>query len=126
MYRQTFVCTGTVPGAGANLISHTLYPTLSENNKLAGFVVRRDAADAISSSITAMSFLDSNVPHSSSTPDNDLVALTSSVTLVASDVTASINTDLDYPRTWANGLQFGGVLNASGAGTYTLHVTVWG
>lgn len=125
MYRHTFVCSGTVPGAGANLISHTLYPELSETSKLAGYILRLDAADTISSAIVP-SFIDGPEPHAANTPENRIVSLATSVALTPSATAASIDTDLDYPRTWNNGLQFGGVLTTTGAGTYTIHVTVWG
>jgi hypothetical protein len=59
-------------------------------------------------------------------PDDVTVTKATVIAMSASDTVASLDTDLDKPRQFGRGLRFGGSFNFTGAGDFTIVVTVAG
>ena len=121
-WRSTFTLTHTAGGAGTEWV--TLSDTVPGPGRLKGVQIRRDAGDTVSSSIVPY-WVDGDTVLTATPADDRVVAKAASTTLTASATAASLDDDIDNPRSF-NALTLGGQFTFGGAGTSTTYWTVWG
>jgi hypothetical protein len=120
-FRHTFTLTHVASGSGTEWVA---LEGLPDEGRLDGVQIRRDAADTITDDVTPYWVTDADVD--AEPADEDVVAKSSVVTLTASALAASLDSDFDNPRGFDKGLNMGGNFTFNAAGTSTTHWTVWG
>jgi hypothetical protein len=98
--------------------------TIPGPGKLRGVQIRRDASDTVSTSCVPY-WVNGATALTATPADDRIVAEAASTTLTAHATDASLDDDIDNPRSFSK-LTFGGNFTFSGAGTSTTYWTLWG
>lgn len=118
----TVAITHTASGAGSEWVSSEA--VVPGAGRLKGVQIRRDAADTVTTSVVPY-WTSGSTPITATPADDIVVAKAASTGLTASAKTASLDDDIDNPRSFSK-LTLGGQFTFSGAGTSTTYWTVWG
>ena len=121
-WRITFTLTHTAGGAGTEWV--TLPNPVPGPGRLKGVQIRRDAGDTVTTSVVPY-WVDGADALTATPTDDRVVAKAASTALTASATVASLDDDIDNPRSFGK-LTIGGDFTFSGAGTSTTYWTVWG
>ena len=123
-FNKTVTLTVTATGAGTKWGSTDFFPP-GASGRVDTITVRRDASDDVGTQ--ADLYVATNQDELSAVPaDDDVVIEALTVTLTQSATQASLDSGLDYPPHFQDGLRIGGVFTVAGAGNSVTHWTLTG
>jgi hypothetical protein len=118
----TITVTHTAGGAGTEWVSQEA--VVPGPGRLTSVQIRRDASDTVSTSVVPY-WVNGDTALSATPADERVLAAAASVTLTAHATTASLDDDIDNPRSFST-ITIGGDFTFSGAGTSTTYWTLFG